>query len=56
MSLQDEAVAGDDVNVDEASVSQLDPKNMKVTELRAALDARGLPSKGECSIILQSSN
>lgn len=35
----DEEVAGDD--------AQLDPKNMKVAELRAELDARNLPSKGE---------
>lgn len=42
MSLQEEAedeVAGDDA-------AQLDPKNLKVAELRAELEARNLPSKG----------
>ena len=49
VSLQD----GTDAAVDETLedgldlVSQLDPKNMKVAELRAELEARKLPSKGK---------
>jgi hypothetical protein len=49
MSLQDEG----DVTIQEVLdegldlVSQLDPKNMKVAELRAELEARSLSSKGD---------
>lgn len=46
VSLQDESEAAVDDGVDD-SVSQLDLKSMKVAELRAELDARNLPSKGE---------
>lgn len=49
ISLQEEA-AGDGEESD--LVSQLDPKNMKVVELRAELEARNLPSKGEFSHLL----
>lgn len=49
VSLQDEIeAAADEIVADGLDlVSQLDPKNMKVAELRAELDARNLPSKGE---------
>jgi hypothetical protein len=43
ISLQDETLAEGESDL----VSQLDPKNMKVVELRAELEARNLPSKGE---------
>jgi hypothetical protein len=51
VSLQDEteAAVDGDVNDDLDLVSQLDPKNMKVAELRTELEARNLPSKGEMS-------
>lgn len=49
ISLQDEAVAvaGDGEDDGETNSSQLDPKNLKVAELRAELEARNLPSKGK---------
>lgn len=47
ISLQDEAAAVDDDGEAVDDDAQLDPKNMKVAELRAELDARNLPSKGE---------
>jgi hypothetical protein len=50
VSLQDEADATIQEVLDEGLdlVSQLDPKNMKVAELRAELEARNLSSKGDC--------
>lgn len=45
MSLQDETI--DDGVTEATADSQLDPKNLKVAELRAELEARNLPSKGE---------
>lgn len=53
ISLQDEAVAVVADNDEAADDAQLDPKNMKVAELRAELDARNLPSKGEQSLKLK---
>lgn len=49
VSLQDEAADGGDEDVSKGAThfSQLDPKNLKVAELRAELEARNLPSKGE---------
>lgn len=44
ISLQGETGGEDN---DAVLSSQLDPKNMKVAELRAELEARNLPSKGE---------
>jgi SAP domain len=54
VSLQDEIEAAvDEVVADDLDlVSQLDPKNMKVAELRAELDARNLPSKGKPDFML----
>lgn len=58
VSLQEEAagVVADDGAADvemepEAGVeNELDPKNMKVAELRTELEARNLPSKGELDL------
>lgn len=58
VSLQEEAagVVADDGAADvemepEAGVeNELDPKNMKVAELRTELEARNLPSKGELNL------
>lgn len=50
MSFQDEPIADgleQEPAVQPTHFSQLDPKNMKVTELRAELNARNLLSKGE---------
>lgn len=48
MSLQEEAAVEDSNGGATAThFSQLDPKNMKVAELRVELDARNLPSKGK---------
>lgn len=47
VSLQGDAVEAES---DAVPSSQLDPKNMKVVELRAALEARNLPSKGEIRV------
>lgn len=49
ISLQDEGVTEAAGN-GEADASQLDPKNLKVAELRAELEARNLPSKGETEL------
>lgn len=49
ISLQDEGVTEVAGN-GEADASQLDPKNLKVAELRAELEARNLPSKGETEL------
>lgn len=49
ISFQDSGVAeegGDKETGEEASSSQLDPKKLKVAELRAELEARNLPSQG----------
>lgn len=49
ISLQ-EPVEGDEAVGEESAAthfSQLDPKNMKVAELRTELEARNLPSKGK---------
>lgn len=50
MYLQDESIADGVLNEDGTEqpthFSQLDPKNMKVTELRVELNARNLSSKG----------
>lgn len=47
VSLQEEATVEDSNGGATAThFSQLDPKNMKVAELRVELDARNLPSKG----------
>lgn len=62
VSLQEEAavvVAEDGADVEmepEAGVeNELDPKNMKVAELRTELEARNLPSKGELAKSFDSS-
>lgn len=48
VSLQEEATVEDSNGGATAThFSQLDPKNMKVAELRVELDARNLPSKGK---------
>lgn len=50
MSLQDENIADGLLNEDGTEqpthFSELDPKSMKVTELRVELNARNLSSKG----------
>lgn len=52
VSLQEEAPV-EDSNGSAAAThfSLLDPKNMKVAELRVELDARNLPSKGDCHVL-----
>lgn len=54
ISLQDEAVAVTEGDEPEGEVnsSQLDPKNLKVAELRSELEARNLPSKGKIIQVL----
>lgn len=48
ISFQDTSVAEeDDETGEEASSSQLDPKKLKVAELRAELESRNLPSQGK---------
>ena len=56
MYLQDESIADGVLNEDGTEqpthFSQLDPKSMKVTELRVELNARNLSSKGMLGVIL----
>lgn len=53
VSLQEEATVEDSNGGAIAThFSQLDPKNMKVAELRVELDARNLPSKGKLKLII----